>query len=51
MKRFNSNGKLLLSAEYLILDGAIGLSLPTNLGQEMMVSTQAKKEPVLKWQS
>jgi len=39
MNRFYSNGKLLLSGEYLILDGASGLALPTRLGQEMIVST------------
>jgi len=35
---FRSNGKLLLTAEYLILDGAIGLAVPTKLGQSLKVS-------------
>ena len=39
MQKFYSNGKLLLSGEYLILDGATGLALPTSYGQEMVVTT------------
>lgn len=50
MKRFYSNGKLLLSGEYLILDGATGLALPTALGQVMTVSTTGSKG-VLSWAS
>lgn len=38
MKTFFSHGKLLLSGEYLILDGAKGLALPTRMGQEMEVT-------------
>jgi len=39
MHKFYSNGKLLLSGEYLILDGATGLALPTLFGQELIVNT------------
>lgn len=39
MKTFFSHGKLLLTGEYLILDGAMGLSIPTLLGQEMKVES------------
>ena len=34
---FYSNGKLLLSGEYLVLDGAMALSIPTKYGQSMVV--------------
>jgi mevalonate kinase len=34
---FYSNGKLLLSGEYLVLDGALALSIPTKYGQSMFV--------------
>ncbi len=34
-KTFYSHGKLLLTAEYLILDGAKGLALPTKYGQDL----------------
>jgi len=37
MTTFYSNGKLLLSAEYLILDGALALALPTKYGQSLSV--------------
>ena len=50
MQRFYSNGKLLLSGEYLILDGATGLALPTKTGQEMLVST-FNSEGILFWES
>ena len=36
-KTFYSNGKLLISGEYLILDGAKGLALPTKMGQNLNV--------------
>ena len=35
---FHSNGKLLLTGEYLVLDGAKALAIPTKLGQSMKVS-------------
>lgn len=36
-KTFYSNGKLLITGEYLILDGAKGLALPTKMGQNLNV--------------
>ncbi len=36
-KIFYSNGKLLLTAEYLVLDGAKALALPTKFGQNLIV--------------
>ena len=50
MQKFYSNGKLLLSGEYLILDGAIGLALPTTYGQSMEVMT-SKDHNELHWVS
>lgn len=38
IKTFFSNGKLLLTAEYLVLKGAKALALPINLGQKMELS-------------
>lgn len=37
MKRFYSNGKLLLTGEYVVLDGATALALPTSFGQSLEV--------------
>jgi mevalonate kinase len=38
-KTFYSNGKLLITGEYLVLDGAISLALPTKYGQYLKVSS------------
>ena len=38
---FYSNGKLLLTGEYLVLDGAKALALPTKMGQNLQVVTHA----------
>lgn len=34
---FSSNGKLLLTGEYLVLDGAKSLALPTTFGQHLLI--------------
>jgi mevalonate kinase len=36
-KEFYSNGKLLITGEYLVLDGAKALALPTKFGQKLIV--------------
>ncbi len=36
-KSFFSHGKLLLTGEYLVLDGTMALAIPTQKGQEMIV--------------
>ncbi len=46
---FRGNGKLLLSGEYFILDGGVGLAVPLRMGQRMSV-TQGE-EAGLHWQS
>lgn len=38
MTSFHANGKLLLSGEYLVLDGAQGLAIPTKPGQTLHLS-------------
>lgn len=40
-QRFYSHGKLLLTGEYLVLDGATALALPTKFGQDLIVETRA----------
>jgi mevalonate kinase len=35
---FSANGKLLLSGEYVIIDGALSLALPTSRGQHLTVA-------------
>ncbi len=46
---FYSNGKLLLTGEYLVLEGAKALALPTKFGQDLEVISI--KEPQLIWGS
>lgn len=49
MQRFHSHGKLLISGEYVVLDGATALALPTKLGQSLEV--EEINEPVIDWKS
>lgn len=46
---YHAKGKLLLTGEYFVLDGAMALALPTRLGQHFKV--EAGKPGVLTWQS
>jgi mevalonate kinase len=46
---FYSNGKLLLTGEYLVLDGAKSLAVPTKFGQDLIVENI--QEPQLIWGS
>ena len=46
---FYSNGKLLLTGEYLVLDGAKALAVPTKFGQDLEV--QDMEMPQLIWAS
>lgn len=46
---YYSNGKLLITAEYLVLDGAQALALPTKYGQNLEI--KPFKEPKLIWES
>jgi len=48
-KIFYSHGKLLLTGEYVVLDGAIALAVPTNKGQYLTVKPIT--EPKLIWKS
>ena len=49
MKQFYSNGKLLLTGEYFVLDGAKSLAVPTSCGQDLTV--ESINEAQLVWQS
>ena len=48
-KEFYSNGKLLITGEYLVLDGAKALALPTKFGQNLIVEKGI--HPEIKWAS
>lgn len=49
MKTFRSNGKLLLTGEYVVLDGALSLAIPTKYGQSLTV--KPTENNTLIWQS
>lgn len=49
MKKFYSNGKLLLTGEYAVLDGALALAVPTVYGQSLELQT--RPQPGLSWTS
>ncbi|CAM1345081.1 GYDIA family GHMP kinase [Tenacibaculum amylolyticum] len=49
MEKYYSNGKLLLTGEYVVLDGATSLAVPTTYGQDLVI--QEIEEPILVWGS
>ena len=46
---YRSNGKLLLTAEYAVLDGAKALAIPTKYGQSLVVETNDSN--LISWKS
>ena len=49
MKSFYSNGKVLLTGEYSVLDGSSAIGLPTKMGQEMLVENKVNDK--ISWSS
>jgi mevalonate kinase len=47
-KTFYSNGKLLITGEYLVLDGAKAFALPTKRGQNLIIEQGGNKEIIWK---
>ena len=48
-KTFYSHGKLLLSGEYVVLDGALSLAIPTKYGQSLIL--ESIEESKFLWKS
>lgn len=48
---YYGHGKLLLTGEYFLLDGAKGIALPTTVGQSMGVRYSQSFNPKLTWKS
>lgn len=48
-KTFYSNGKLLLTGEYTVLDGAVALALPTAFGQYLDIAEAG--DGIIRWKS
>ena len=49
MLTYHSHGKLLITGEYLVLDGAMALAVPTKLGQSLTVRPISQR--VIQWKS
>ena len=45
------HGKILLTGEYFVLDGALSLALPTKVGQSLSVKYSPSYSPCLTWKS
>lgn len=48
---FYGHGKLLLTGEYFVLEGAKALALPTRYGQSLSVRSEKSFNPLLTWKS
>jgi mevalonate kinase len=48
--KYYSHGKLLLTGEYLVLEGALSLSIPVSFGQTLTVEKSSAKS-ILEWRS
>jgi len=48
-KQFYSNGKLLITGEYVVLDGAKALALPTKFGQNLII--EEANNNIIHWKS
>lgn len=48
-KEFYSNGKLLITGEYIVLDGAKALALPTKFGQNLII--EDAENDAIEWKS
>jgi mevalonate kinase len=46
---FYSNGKLLITGEYLVLDGAKAFALPTKFGQKLII--EETEGQIIHWKS
>ena len=49
IQEFYAHGKLLITGEYLVLDGALALAVPTQKGQHLIV--RSGHQPGIHWQS
>lgn len=50
-QQFYSNGKLLISGEYLVLKGATALAVPVKLGQGLHIEEKRSNKEILYWRS
>ena len=51
MNQFFSHGKLLLTSEYMILDGALAFAIPTQFGQKLTIQEIEDSQSLIIWDS
>ena len=51
LTKFFSHGKLLITGEYVVLDQALSLAIPTKKGQHMLIKEFAEEPRTLFWKS
>lgn len=51
MKRIFSPGKLMLTSEYVAVDGALVLAVPTKLGQELFYEEHEDRKSLIIWEA
>lgn len=51
MKRIFSPGKLMLTSEYVAVDGALVLAVPTKLGQELFYTKNEDQKSLIVWEA
>lgn len=51
MTTFRGNGKLLITGEYAVLDGALALAVPTRKGQSLTVKSEPHPSRRIEWKS
>jgi mevalonate kinase len=51
MPEYRSNGKLLITGEYFVLNGATALVLPLKFGQSLSVKQMRTEKPLIYWDS
>ncbi|MCB9202234.1 MAG: GHMP kinase [Flavobacteriales bacterium] len=51
MTQIRSNGKLLITGEYAVLDGALAFALPTKYGQSLEVTQTSAENTEINWQA
>ena len=50
-RHITAHGKLLITGEYFVLDGALALAVPTRYGQSMRITRHTDDDRLLKWRS
>jgi len=51
IQRYYSNGKFLISGEYLVLKGALAFAIPLKFGQSLQILPLINETPSINWKS